>query len=380
MTNSISVLHIITGLENGGAESTLYRLLCRVEDPGRHWVVSLGSRGHYGPLLEQIGVRVLPLDFPRGWVRLHGLWQLWRLLRQQKPEVVQTWMYHADLVGGVLARLAGCRNLYWNVRHSNHESGATGRSTHWVIRLCAWLSGRLPRRIVCCARAAIAVHQALGYRGDFVLIPNGYDLQALRPDPAERTRMRSALGIDDETLLLGMVARYNPQKDHAALLTALAGLVASDGAVQCVLVGNGCIADNPELQAQIDALGLADRVRLLGPRDDIPALLNALDVHVLSSRFGEAFPNVVAEAMACGTPCVVTRVGDAATIVEATGWVADPGDRHSLQRALESALQEYRTDPAAWVARGQAARARIETCYSIEAMVEAYQQLWEGLA
>ncbi len=375
---TIRVLHVITGLEDGGAEGVLYQLLSHVGRRADHQVVSLTSEGRYGPLIRALGVPVTCLNFPRGRLSLQGLWQLWRLLRREKPTVVQTWMYHADLVGGVLARLSGCRSLYWNVRHSTHVGGATGRSTGWVIRACARLSGWLPRRIVSCARQAIAVHKALGYRGEFVLIPNGYDLVRWRPDGGARARTRAALAVDDETVLVGLVARYNPQKDHATLLSALAAVVASDRAVQCVLVGSGCSEHNRELCERIEALGLTDHVRLLGPRDDIPDLLNGLDLHVLSSRFGEAFPNVVAEAMACGTACVVTRVGDAPAIVGDTGWVAEPGDPRSLQLALESALRECRTDPSAWAARKEAVRARIRDRYSMEAMVEAYRELWEG--
>jgi glycosyltransferase involved in cell wall biosynthesis len=141
-----------------------------------------------------------------------------------------------------------------------------------------------------------------------------------------------------------------------------------------VLAGTGCSDDNAALVAQIKDHGFQGAVRLLGRRGDIPAIMNALDLHVLSSR-SEAFPNVVAEAMACGTPCVVTDVGDAALIVGNTGWVVPPRDPERLAEAIVEALRE-RTDAKQWQSRSRAARQRILNEFSLEDMVERYHRVW----
>ncbi|MBX6334886.1 glycosyltransferase, partial [Candidatus Saccharibacteria bacterium] len=177
------LLHIITGLNDGGAEAVLYRLIMHDQD-NEHGVVSLTGAGKYGPLLRAAGVPVWTLEMPRGRLTTRGLYTLWRLLRTQRPDVVQTWMYHADLVGGMLARLAGTP-VVWGIRNTTLEPGKSTRSTLWVARACARLSRWVPRRIVACAQAAVQVHAALGYdAARMMVIPNGYDLARFAPDGA----------------------------------------------------------------------------------------------------------------------------------------------------------------------------------------------------
>jgi glycosyltransferase involved in cell wall biosynthesis len=222
------------------------------------------------------------------------------------------------------------------------------------------------------------VHVRLGYAAEkFVIIPNGYDVGRFQPDAAARARLRAEWGVPDAVPLLGMVARFDPQKDHANLLAACARLQASGADFAAVLVGTGCDAGNAALVQQLAAAGLTQRVRLLGRRDDVPAVMAALDLHVLSSAYGEAFPNVLAEAMACGTPCVTTDVGDAALIVGDTGWVVPPRDPKALADAIGTALLEHAERPTDWSMRGRAARERVAGHFGIESMVAAYRTVWQ---
>lgn len=370
----LRVLHIITGLGDGGAESALFRL-CSHDRRHAHRVISLMDAGKYGSLLAGAGIEVHSLRMPRGKLSVGGLFRLWRLVRSAKPDVVQTWLYHADLIGGVVARLASASNICWGLHHSNLAPGTVKQNTIRVAQLCARLSRFVPWKIVSCSRRAAEVHAQLGYAADkFVVIPNGYDVAQFVPDSVARRRLRAEWGIPDDKLLLGMVARFDPQKDHANLLAALGQLKRRGSSFHCLLVGTGMESGNETLTQWLAAEGLTEVVSLLGRRNDIPAVMNALDVHVLSS-LGEAFPNVLAEAMACGTPCVTTDVGDAALIVGDTGWVVPPGEPARLARALEKALGLCR-QPADWSARQQAARQRIVERFSIKKMVEAYHSVW----
>jgi len=365
---------VITGLADGGAEGTLFRL-CANDNQNRHVVISMMDEGKYGPLLKSVGAEVFTLDMPRGQLTLGGILRLWRLLRSQRPDLVQTWLYHADLIGGIAARLAGVKAVFWGIRNGDLSPEKNTRSTLWVARLCAALSRLVPHRILCCSERAAAVHQALGYDAErFVLIPNGYDVAQLTPNPEARKRLRAEWLIGHDEFLMGMVARFDPQKDHANLVAALARLAARQENFRCVLVGTGMDEGNVELLRWLTEAGIHDRVLLLGRRHDVPDIMSALDLHVLSSA-GEAFPNVLAEAMACGTPCVTTDVGDAAMIVGNTGWVVPPGDAAALARAIEEALHHLR-QPAAWAARQEAARRRIVDHFSIGRMVEAYSAAW----
>lgn len=368
------VLHIITDLGDGGAEAVLYRL-CSSDTSVQHHVVSLMDAGKYGVLLQDVGVPVFCLKMPRGRVTPGGLWQLWQLLRRIRPQAVQTWMYHADLVGGVIARLAGIKRVFWGIRHSVLDSEGSGRSTIWVARLCARISFRVPSTIICCAQKALEVHRDLGYAPKKLrVIPNGYDLVRFGIDGDARTRLRVEWNVDNQWLL-GMVGRFDPLKDHKNLLDALAIIKSRGVDFYCVLVGRGLDHSNTQLIAWLAELNLTNEVKLLGQRTDIPDVMSALDVHVLSSS-SEAFPNVVAEAMACGTPAVVTDVGDAAVIVGETGWTVPPKDPETLADALLQAHAAMQ-DEVAWQMRRAAARQQVETHFSLERMVESYHLAWK---
>lgn len=374
----MQVTHIITGLNNGGAEAVLYRL-CTNGTGATHTVISLMDMGKYGPMLEKAGITVHCLNMPQGRVTLSGLRKLYTLLKKGKPDAVQTWMYHADLIGGVIAKLAGVKKVFWNIRHSTLEAGKSKRSTIIIAKLCARLSKRVPTGIVCCADEALAVHAAIGYdKSKMTVIYNGYRLDQFNINTEAGNAVKQELDIAHVPLVLGLVGRFNPQKDHANLLNALALLKEKHKDFACLLVGAGINPDSTELYEQLKSLGLLEHVHLLDQRSDISAVMNALDVHVLSSSFGEGFPNVVAEAMACGTPCVTTNVGDAALIVGDTGWVVPPSNSEQLFEAITKALNEKQTNADAWNARQQAARQRIEENFSIETMVRKYHRVWAG--
>lgn len=370
------VLHIITGLDDGGAEGVLYRLVC-LDGAHRHHVVSLTTEGKYGPLLQRAGARVTCLNMPRGILTLRGLWRLWRLLRVLRPKVVQTWMYHSDLVGGTVARLTGVPCVCWGIRNGTLEPGLSKASTVWIARLNAALSHWVPQRIVCCAESALEIHAAMGYaREKMVVIPNGFDVERFRPNQEARRRLRYDWHVDKGTFVIGMVGRWDPQKDHSTLFGAIAHLKRSGISFVCVLVGRGLVRENGWITQQVAKQDLENHVLLLGQRTDIHDVMNAFDVHVLSSAYGEAFPNVVAEAMACGTPCITTDVGDAARIVGNTGWVVPPRNETALAQALLAAWGEWLTPE--WRARQEAARRRVVDRFSLEKMVRAYRAVWEG--
>jgi len=373
----MKVLHIITSLNDGGAEAVLFRLITH-DIKNQHVVVSLTSEGKYGPALRDRGVLGVALEMPRGRLTWRGVQTLWFALRQARPDVVQTWMYHADLVGGIAARAAGIP-VVWGIHNTTLEPGRSSHATIWVARVCAWLSRWVPNRIVVCAQAAQAVHAALGYdAARMVVIPNGYDLSRFAPDLRLRQGLRAQWSVPDDLALLGMVARRDPQKDHVNLIEALALLRHRGHAFRAVLVGTGVDEHNATLMRRIADVGLSDWVQPLGPRTDVPAVMNALDVHVLSSAYGEAFPNVLAEAMACGTPCVTTDVGDAAQIVGDTGWVVPPRNPQALAKALEAALRAWR-DRSAWRVRQERCRQRIANEFGIDTMVARYRTVWEAV-
>ncbi|MBC9903136.1 glycosyltransferase family 4 protein [Achromobacter xylosoxidans] len=376
----LRVLHIITGLGQGGAESVLFRLATYPGADVEHVIVSLTDEGIYGERLRAAGVAVHALGMKRGRVSLGGFMALRSLIAATRPDAVQTWMYHADLIGGLAARLAGVRAIAWGIRNSGEHLERSSRSARLVLRACALLSGRIPKAIVCAAQKSAQRHADKGYdRERMVVIANGYDLSRYAPNDEARQRVRAQWGLPQDVPAIGCVARWDPLKDHANLLRAIAALVRDgrDAGLRCVLIGRGMDTANTELAALIDRLGLRDRLVLAGPSDDVPAAMNGLDLHVLSSC-AEGFPNVVAEAMACGVYCVVTDVGDAAFIVGDAGVVVPPEQSEALARGIETALCEVASRGR--TRAGEAGRARVLENFDLARMVQSYIAVWRRIS
>lgn len=370
------IVHIISGLGLGGAETVMHRLITAPAQTDRHVVISMGGEDVFGERFRRDGVDVYTLGMFGPVAAVQGLWRLWRLLRELNPDVVQTWMYHADFLGGIVARLAGIRAVAWGIRNSGVDLHTSSKSS----RALAWLSARVSRLvpgvIIACAENAGERHRQWGYRADRMLvIPNGYDLT--RWQPSGPSPLRRELGLDDATFLIGNVARWNPLKDHETLLSAVAQCRSLGSDWRLVLVGEGMDLENAELSAMIQRHGLGQRVVALGRRDDVPDVMKALDLHVLSSR-AEGFPNVLAEAMASGVPCVTTDVGDAAYIVGEHGWVAPARDAAALSRAIDEAAVSRGTPEFAQ--RILDGRERVRRLFSLDAMVRAYRVVWHRLA
>ena len=373
-----SVCIIITGLSTGGAEAMLFKLLQHL-DRNRFTaqVISLSTKGEIGPRIEALGVPVQALGMRPGLPNPGKCLRLIMTLRKMKPDVVQTWMYHADLVGGLSARLAGIRAVVWGVRHSNLSPSLNKQTTLRVMHVCASLSRWLPCRILSCSERARSIHVAAGYdAGKISIIPNGFDLEHFVPDEMARDSVREEFGLPGDALLVGLIARDDPQKNHAGFIEAAARVKNSLPNVHFLLAGMGIDEGNKPLVLAIERAGLQNRVHLLGQRDDIPRLMAGLDV-LASSSHGEAFPNVLGEAMACGIPCVVTDVGDSADIVGDTGRVVASGDMADLARRLIELLElpiEQRS------ALGRRARERVRERYEIGEVVRRFEAFWAKAA
>ena len=366
-----TVVHVIVSLVHGGAERTLTRIVPDggIDDDGnRHLIVTLRSGGAFAPELQDRGVPVVSLGMRPGPSAVRGWWRLVRLLREVRPELVLSWLYHSDLMATLAVPFARRPRLVWNLRGTAKLPAGSPWHTRLTVHLLARLSRR-PWAVAANSHAGRRDHEALGYRPRrWIHLPNGIDTDRWRPDVADRAAVRAELGLSDDEVACVAVARVHPQKDHATLLAALdrLGDRAADRRVRLLLVGEGTT------QLQI-ADGLASSVLALGPRDDLPRLLRGADLAVLASAYGEGLPNVVAEAMATGLPAVVTDVGDAAELVGNTGWVVAPGDAAGLAEALRTAVDAGDEQRAA---RGAAARRRVAQGWSLDGSLAAYRALW----
>ncbi|WP_295387954.1 glycosyltransferase [uncultured Thiodictyon sp.] len=373
------IAHVITGLEMGGAEQMLYKLLATLDRAAfEPLVISLIEPGPMRAPIAALGVRIETLGMRRGLPSPGALLRLVGLLRAFRPDLIQTWMYHADLLGALARPLVGTRpGLIWNIRQSDLDPRHTRLGPRLVARLNGLVSYLAPDRIICCSQRAAAVHRALGYRARlFEVIPNGFDLERFHPDDAARAQLRAELGVPAAAPLLGLAGRFDPQKDLPTFLQAAALVRAARPESRFLLSGPGMERANPQLAGWMADAGLAGAIDLLGPRTDMPRVFAALDLLVLSSAYGEGFPNVVGEAMACGVPCAVTDVGDSGLIVGETGAIVAPRDPTALAAAILRLLAE---DPPGRARRGVAARERIAAHYSLARIVARYADLYQSM-
>jgi glycosyltransferase involved in cell wall biosynthesis len=375
MSKSIKILHVITNLSTGGAEIMLLKLIERLDLRFTSHVISLRSMSDIGPQLQALGITVDTLEMKPARLNIISLFRLIRKIKATSPDLVHTWMYHADFIGGLAARMVGIKTV-WSIRHSDLSTAANKRSTLIVVRLCAWLSGWLPRKVLVNSNVARIVHESVGYEAKkMVVIPNGFDLALFIPSSMVRDVVRHELGLNQTVPLVGVIGRYHPQKNQLGFVSAMAQLHAMWPDVHFLLAGQGVDADNNVLVSAIHKAGVAGVCHLLGPRSDVPRLMAALDVLALPS-VGEAFPNVVGEAMACAVPCAVTDVGDSAWIVGETGRVVPAGDMSGLAHAIHDLLKLPAEERAAL---GTAARERVASLFEIGSVVKQYEAFYESL-
>ena len=372
------IVFIITGLSTGGAEMMLFKVMERLD---RHrfapHVISLTTLGELAPRIAALGIAVDAIGMKPGLPSPLGFLRLVRLIKRLKPDVVHTWMYHADLLGGLAARLAGVSAVAWCIRNSNLDKDKTKYSTRAVVGLCALISKWVPSRILSCSEKARQVHVGCGYAAwKMVVVPNGFDLSQFKPDSDARSRVRAELGITDQTPLVGLIGRFDPQKNHVGFFEAVGLLHRHMPHVHFVLAGQGVDVSNAALMQTVTQNGVLANTHLLGLRRDIPSLMAALDVLASSSSYGEAFPNVLGEAMACGVPCVVTDVGDSAYIVGDTGRVVATGDMAGLAHALAGILQLPTVER---LALGAATRTRVATHFEIGHITRQYEAFYADL-
>jgi glycosyltransferase involved in cell wall biosynthesis len=357
----VKVLHVITGLETGGAERMLASLCLLWAKEGKApIVVSLTDGGSQYDRLVAADIPVHTLGMRRGMPSLRGLCQLAHIIREHKPDVIQSWMYHADLyalLALALSRRRAMTKLYWGIRCSDMDLRRYGLALRIVVRLCALLS-RFPNGIVVNSHAGARVHGRLGYRRrHMAVIENGIDTAVFRPDKAERASVRASLGLADDAFVIGSVARVDVMKDYPGLLSMLDG---TDG-ITCLAVGKGT-----------DGLPATPGLIGLGERNDVPAVLNALDLFVSVSSFGEGFSNAIAEAMATGLPVVATDVGDARHIVGIAGRIVPPKDPDALAKTTLA----LRGDPQTRRAMGKAGRDRVEREFSLQRCAAAFDDFY----
>lgn len=368
-------MFLTTGLATGGAEMMLLKVCSRLDRLRfAPVVVSLGEKGVLGPRIEALGIPVHALGMRPHRLSLGGALFLRRLVRSVGPSVIQGWMYHGNLAASLAG---GGKPVVWGIRQSLYDLRKERMLTRWVIRVGALMS-RSARVIVYNSETSARQHEAFGFDPSLTrIIPNGFDTDVFVPDAGARASTRHELGLSENVVLIGLIGRYHPMKNHRLFLEAAALVGRECPAVRFLLAGAQTEARDPVVGALIAESGLGDRLLTLGERNDVPRLQAALDIGCSTSAWGEGFANVIGEAMSCGVPCVVTDVGDSARVVGDTGRVVPSGDAHALAAAWKDLIGLGRERRQAL---GMRARQRVIDKFSLGTIVKAYEDLYGTLS
>lgn len=374
MSGKQIIFHVITGLGIGGAETALLQLLkASAGTESEHVIFTLSTKDDLTEAVRKTGARVIPLRTSGLTSIIGSVLRVRSLIKSERPLLLMTWMHHADLFGAVLKCFCPSLPLVWNIRCSKLEVGYLPKRNLQIVNLLAKLSW-LPAAIVSNSYAGQREHIAVGYRRKgWRVLHNGFDTETLARDPEVSLQMKEKLGYPAEAILIGLIARYHPMKGFDLFIRAAGRLACSEKSVHYVLVGNEVHDQNQELLNMIVAAGLEGRVSLLGQRQDIPNIMTMLDV-VVSASTSEGFPNVVGEAMACGTPCVVTDVGDSAVLVGEVGKIIASGDEDGLVSALSELINMSSEE---FEDLRYLTRSRIVSYFSRTRMSERYQELFD---
>jgi len=370
-----TILHIITGLGDGGAEGVLSRL-CLNSANFKHEVISLTDEGKYGPTLRSAGINVRCLHLSYSFKFFIDFIKMIYWIRQTSPDVVQTWMYHADFVGGLAARIAGIKSILWNVRMTSFLPIHGKARTKVLIKICAISSRFIPKKIIYCANSALKYHLENGYCDKkSLVIYNGFDLNLFKYTKKDKISIINGIHIKSKYFLLGMVARFDVLKDHNNLFHALSMTRSQGIQFKCLLVGNNMDYNNDKIVQLIKQYNLEDCIILIGPYSNIAKIMNCIDLHILSSS-SEGFPNVIAESMACGTPCISTDVGDAKIIINDEAMCCSANDPESLSSLIIDCYYEWKNSPKNWEKRKLNCAKRIKKNFSLRRMIKNYSNIW----
>lgn len=372
------VIYIITGLSTGGAEVMLCNLLSKINRKRFSPVVlSLMDRGTLGDRLEVLGIPLHTIGIKPEMLTPVAIWRLINIVHQLKPDLIQGWMYHGNLAAQFASVFCSQKPpVLWSIHHSISSLTSEKKMTIAIIKLGTQLS-KLTKSTVFVSRTSKSQHETLGYSSkNSCVIPNGIDISLFIPSFEAKLSVRKELDLPENTILIGLICRYHPMKDHANFLQAAALLSKNRPNIHFLLVGTEVNRENQTLQQLIQELGFFNHVHLLGERRDISRLTAALDILSSSSAYGEAFPLVVGEAMSCGVPCVVTDVGDSGWIVGNTGRVVPPRNPEALANACQELID---IGSEGRETLGKAARAKISEHFALGTVVAQYEALYESV-
>ena len=374
MTKKIA--HVIIGLNVGGAELMLQRLILNSskKEQFEHCVISLMDLGIIGPKLQEQGIGVYSLGMDSLSSLPSTLFKLRGLIKKINPDVVQTWMYHADLLGGLAAKSLGVRKIIWGIRNTELNTSKS-LSRRAITQLCSKLSYSIPSHIVCVANTALQTHvKQGGYdQSKMIVIPNGFDIDKFKPDETQRNTLRRKLNINPDELVIGNIGRFDPVKNHASFIKACIKLLEDGFKFKVLLAGRDVDLKNPTISKLFKDNSLQEYFFFLGEINDTPSFYNAIDIFCLCSTT-EGFPNVLGEAMASSKVCLSTDAGDAWLVLSNNGFRIESTAPSDIAKTIENRVLNN-TRVSLDDIRSSARKSIIDN-YSIDKVISQFESLY----
>ena len=367
----MKIIHIINGLNNGGAELNLFNV-CKYDKKNQHIVISFFDNGIYKKKLIRNKNKVYSLKITSIF-KFYHIFRIFKILNNEKPDLIQTWMPLSNLIGSIIGKLVGVKKIFWNIRHSNLPFKKSYLLTILIIRFLSILSYYVPSLIIVNSKVSLTYHVSIGFcKSKMFLIHNGYDSYYSKNLKIDKYLKKNQLKSDPKKI--GMFGRYDLIKGHKILLNAIALLMKEKIKFECYLVSPNALKVKKMLKETIVNFGIQKNIFFKnGSKHRLEKIMEEIDILVLPS-LSEGFPNIVAEPMLQGIPCVVANVGDAKYIVGNTGWVVAPNSPEKLSISIKKALNEIGSNK--YYLRSKFARQRIKKKFNIIQMISLYNKVW----
>lgn len=372
----MKVAMVINSLEVGGAEISLENLCNAISKDVTLQIITLSGVGLIGTRMRERGYLIHECELNKSLSSFKNFFKLILLLRRFKPDVVHTWMYHSNLLGGIAAKLAGINKIVWSIHNFNVDKGMIKTSTRILIRISAIFSYLIPKTIICCSQNSLETHSALFYKNSkLFFLPNGVDDSLFKHSIIGREQVRKEFQIKEHEIVVGLVGRYDVQKNQLGFLKALSKNKKIAKRYTYFFVGRGNDSENKSLVEKIYEFELEDKIKLLGEREDIQHILSAMDIFVLPS-LGEAFPISLCEAMLCEVPSIATDVGDINFILDG---ILNPIQTNDLD-SITSIIHAIASMPVVERRKiGQKLRDRIVKSFSMDIVSKKHLNLYESI-
>ncbi len=372
--NTKSIIYIISGLGTGGAEMMLYKLITNLDKTNLKiiTIISLSKNKDDLFFFNDSKFNIITFNFRNILFSPITFLKLIFYIRKKKPDIVHSWMYHADLIGGLAAKIAGVRFIIWGIRNSHLSTIYNKKLTRFVVLLCSKLSHYIPNIITSNSQTSALAHINIGYnKNKFKIISNGFDTTKYN-NKNTKIDIRDILNLDDDTILVSHIARYHPQKNHIGFIEAAYKINILYPNIHYIMIGSNIDMNNNILVNKIKSLNLENNFHLLGLIENISDIISNFNYFV-STSFGEAFPNVIGEAMASNVICISTNVGDCSEIIDKYGFITQDTTSLSISNSILEAIN-MTNDEINNMKRN--AKARIETKFNINYISNEYLRLY----